>query len=159
MRIKRRSLYWLFVLTIGWLLCRPHLAHALPLDLNKGAEEPRSRFQSPEDLIELIPVLNQLPRSFVFGRGYTLKLSGQSLRINHFVKRRKEAPRRRDCFLGLSYVTPVAGFFTSRIDVPLFYAPTPSVAAWSVNNMGDYAATFSRGTQTQALRLAFNAKF
>jgi hypothetical protein len=146
-------------MTLGWLVCHPHVVHALPLDLNKHAE-PQSHYQSPEDLIDMIPVLNQLPRNFIWGRGYVMKVSGQTLRIDHRIAQATAATKRTDCTIGFSYVTPVAGFFTSRIDLPLFYSQTPNFSSLAFNSMGDYVTSFSRGvSDNRSLRFVVSAKF
>jgi len=147
------------MMTLGWLVSHPRLVHALPLDLLKSAE-PQSHYQSPEDLIDMIPVLNQLPRNFIWGRGYVMKVEGQTLRIDHRISQTGAATKRSDCTIGFSYVTPVAGFFTSRIDLPLFYSQTPSFSSLAFNSMGDYATSFSRGaTDARSLRFIVSAKF
>ena len=158
MKTRRRSWLWLLALTLGWLLSRPHLAHALVVDFNKDAVQP-SHYQSPEDLIDLIPLINELPRSFIWGRGYSMKIAGQSLQINHLNAPAKAVAHYRTCSIGFSYVTPVAGFMTSHIEVPLIYSPTPDFSSWSMNNVGDYIASFSRGHESPSLRLALSAKF
>jgi hypothetical protein len=160
MKGQRRALYWLLVLTTGWMLTKPHLAHAYTPDLNKAAEEPASHYKSPEDLIELVPVLNRLPRTFIWSGGYVMKLSGQTLRIAHRLTRANKPVKRGDCTMGFSYVTPVAGFLTSKIDFPLFYSDTPDFSSLSFNRMGDYVTSFSRGaSDSRSLRFVVSAKF
>jgi len=159
MRLQRRSLFWLMLMTLSWLLCKPHTAHAYAPDLNKAAEPQASKYKSPEDLIDLIPVVNHVPRTFLWGRGYVMRLSGQTLRIDHRLQSKNPTVHRGDCTLGFSYVTPVAGFFTTRIDMPLFYSNSINMSEMSFNRMGDYVTSFSRGADTPSLRLVFSAKF
>jgi|GEM_PF-2528694 len=158
-RTQRRAFYWLLVLTLGWLLSKPHSAHAQAYNLNTAAEEQPSHYKSPEDLIELIPVVNHLPRTYNWGRGYIVKLSGQSLRIDHRINQTHATVKRGDCTIGFSYVTPVAGFFTSRIDLPLFYSQKANFSEVSFNRMGDYVTYFSRGTDTQSIRFLISSRF
>jgi hypothetical protein len=108
----------------------------------------------------VIPFLGDIPRSFLIGDGFNMKISGTSLRIDHMGYRSKATVKNRDCMIGFSYVTPVAGFFTSRVDVPLFYSPNPDIEQWSMNTLGDYVAYFSKGTsEIKSFRLAISAKF
>lgn len=156
-RTERRAFLWLLIMTLGWLVSRPHSAHALPLDLHK---EPPSHYQSPEDIIDMIPLLNQIPRNFIWGRGYVMKVAGQTIRIDHRIAQIKGAPKRGDCTIGFTYVTPVAGFLTSRIDLPLFYSQTANFSALAFNSMGDYVTSFSRGAaNTRSLRLVVSTRF
>lgn len=158
MRAKRRAFIWLLFLTLGWLLAKPH-AHASLSSIPAGAEAP-SRYQSPEDLLDLIPFLGDLPKTFLIGDGFEMKLSGHSLRIDHMGTRSKSGAKKRDCMVGLSYVTPVAGFFTSRVDVPLLFSPSPELEQWSINSLGDYVAYFSKGvSDSSSVRLALSARF
>ena len=74
-------------------------------------------------MIDKIPFLGDIPRTFLMGDGYTMKLSGKELRIDHMGDHSNSKGNQRTCMVGLSYVTPVA-FFTTRIDLPLFHSPT-----------------------------------
>jgi hypothetical protein len=158
MKSRRRAFLWLLIMTLGWLLSRGH-ANAYALDVNQPPT-PASHYQRPEDLFDMIPILGKLPRTFLIGDGYKMKLSGDHLRIDHMGSQSKSTIPRRDCMIGISYVRPVAGFFTSRVELPLFYAPEPKMSEWSMNSLGDYVAFFSKGaSESSSVRLAFSAKF
>jgi hypothetical protein len=157
-RSKRRAFLWLLFMTLGWLLCR-HTAHAAQFD-TKAGQEPASRYQRPEDVLDLIPFLGDIPRTFLIGDGFNMKLSGTSLRIDHMGYRSKATVKNRDCMIGFSYMTPVAGFFTSRVDVPIFYSANLAMNEWAANSLGDYVAYFSKGaSENSSFRLAISAKF
>jgi hypothetical protein len=119
-----------------------------------------SKYQRPEDLLDLIPFLGDIPRTFIVGDGFKMKLSGQELRIDHMGYRSKSRAEKRLCHVGLSYTTVVAGFFTSRVDLPLLHSESLSLSSWKVSSMGDYVAYFSRGVAKQpTLRLVASARF
>jgi len=158
---QRRAFLWLLIMTLGWLLSRgvAQAARIPGLDLTQNRAE-TSKYQRPEDLLDMIPFLGEIPRTFLVGDGFDIKISGTQLRIDHMGRNSKATAKRRDCMIGLSYVTPVAGFFTSRVDIPLFYSPTPEIEQWSMNHLGDYVAYFSKGaSESKSFRLAISAKF
>lgn len=120
----------------------------------------QTRYATPDDLIDKVPFLGQIPRSFLWGDGYKMKLGVKELRIDHMADHSHSPADRRDCQIGLSYSTPVAGFFTSRIDLPLFSSATPALSDWTRNSIGDYVAYFSKGaSQSSSLRLVVSARF
>jgi hypothetical protein len=62
--------------------------------------------------------------------------------------------------VGLSYTAPVAGFFTSRLDIPLFHAETLAWEDWGRSSFGDYVAYFSKGAEDHSsLRIVLTARF
>jgi len=160
-KTQRRAFLWLLIMTLGWLLSRQEVQASTPLKINlKQPVEAASKYQRPEDLLSMIPFLGEIPHTFLIGDGFNMKISGTSLRIDHMGRGSKATVKNRDCMIGLSYVTPVAGFFTSRVDFPLFYSPTPEMSQWSMNTLGDYVAYFSKGAvDSKSFRLALSAKF
>src|SRR5687768_2338505 len=95
---------------IGWLcllgsLCAaPALARSPATDVKTTAPDRPS-----ENLLEMIPFFGDIPRNFLVGDGYRMKLSGQALRIDHMGYRARTPVQKRNCMIGLSYSTPVAG--------------------------------------------------
>ena len=157
---NRRAFLWLLFFTLGWLLCRREAHADSSLNLKTPPVPVANPYQRPEDLISLIPFLGEIPRSFLLGDGYQMKLSGTELRIDHMGLHSRAPQKKRDCMIGISYIRPVAGFFTSRIDLPLLFSPTPDVDQWSMNSLGDYVAYFSKGAEGgNILRLAISARF
>jgi hypothetical protein len=159
MKTKRSLLVWMYVIAAGWFLA---VAHAKGESPNYAAQvrAQETKFRTPDDVLDLVPLLGEIPRTFLFGDGYTMKLSADQLRIDHMGLRSKSKGAQRTCMIGLSYTTPVAGFFTSRIDVPLFNSPTVNFADWSVSSFGDYVVYLSRLPANRAsLRLAISARF
>jgi len=137
-------------------------AQASPLNLGAQAKagETPSKYQKPEDLLDMVPFLSDLPRNFIFGNGYKMKLGIDSMRIDHMGYRSSTRKDARDCMIGFSYTTPVAGFFTSRVDLPLIHSSTPRFEDWSMSSFGDYTAYFSRGaTEATSIRFVLSAKF
>lgn len=123
-----------------------------------AAEGQVSKYRRPEDLLDMIPFIADLPRSFIFGDGFKMKLSGQELRIDHMGTKSRNPAGQRHCMIGLSYTTPVA-FFTTRVDVPLFHASTLT-SHWAPSSMGDYVAFFSRTpTENASAKLVITARF
>jgi len=100
--------------------------------------------QTPDDLLDKIPFLGQIPRSFIVGDGYKMRLSGRELRIDHMGYRTHTPTSQRNCMFGLSYTTPVLGFFTYRVDLPLAHSDTLAAGDWSRSSLGDYVFYFSR---------------
>lgn len=137
-------------------------AEATPLNMGAQAKagETPSKYQKPEDLLDMIPFLSDIPRNLIFGNGYKMKLGVSSMRIDHMGYRSSTAKNARDCMIGFSYTTPVAGFFTSRVDLPLVHSATPSPKDWSMSSLGDYTAYFSRGAaEAPSVKFVITAKF
>jgi hypothetical protein len=158
MKSKRKALTWVYVIAAGYFLA---VAHARGESMNYTAQikAEESRYRSPEDLLDKIPFLGNIPRSFLFGDGYTMKLSGQSLRIDHMGRRSRSKGINRTCMVGLSYTTPVA-FFATRIDVPILHSPTLALNDWQKSSVGDYVVYMSRiPADHKTLTLAFTARF
>jgi len=149
---------WGFVIAAGWFLA---VAHAKGETMNYAVQVQAqdTQYKTPEDLISKIPFLGEIPRTFLMGDGYTMKLSGRQLRIDHMGNSSHTQGNQRTCMVGLSYTTPVA-FFTSRIDIPLFTSPTLALADWSRSSLGDYVVYMSRSpVDHAALTLALTARF
>src|SRR5688572_3375036 len=87
------------------------VAQSAPLPLKFGAEAKagETKYQRPEDLLDMIPFLSEIPRNFLFGNGYKVKLGVDNLRIDHMGSRSSTQKHARDCMVGFSYTTPVMG--------------------------------------------------
>ncbi len=159
MKKKARKLVtWGFVISAGWFLA---IAHAKGDTINYAAQiqEQETKYKTPEDLIDKIPFLGDIPRTFLMGDGYTMKLSGTQLRIDHMAEDSHSKGEKRTCMVGLSYITPVA-FFSTRIDIPIFNSPTLAFSDWSRSSLGDYVMYMSRTPVSHpALTLALTARF
>lgn len=136
-------------------------AQAEPMNYALQAKAEETKYRTPEDLLDKIPFLGEIPRTFLLGDGYKMKLSADSLRIDHMGTRsRSRTLNQRNCMIGISYTTPVAGFFTTRVDLPILNAETPKWSDWSVSSLGDYVVYMSRTpAESAAFRLSISAKF
>lgn len=147
-------------LVLGLLACAG-IAHADPsLNYANQVKQQESSVRSPEDLLDRIPFLGQIPRDFIMGDGFQMRLSGRELRIDHMAYRSHSPAKSRTCMLGFSYMTPVAGFFTSRIDLPIAHADTLALQDWSRSSLGDYVVFLSRqAVDHPSIKLLLTAKF
>jgi len=136
------------------------LGHGTPVQADDyNVKVPASPYQRPEDLLDRVPFLSAIPRTFLFGDGYQMKLSGRELRIDHMAEDSHVQASHRNCSFGLSYTTPTA-FFTSRVDIPFFSADTLAWDSWTRNSIGDYVVYLSKTpVDTATLRLVLSAKF
>ena len=156
--IKRGKLIvWGYLLAAGWLLA---VAHARGDSLSYTQTRlQQTRYQTPTDMIDMIPFLGEIPRAFLFGDGYTMKLSGDQLRVDHMGMGSQSKGVQRTCMIGLSYTTPVA-FFTTRVDLPIFHSPTLALSDWSRDSLGDYVLYLSRlPADHSSLTLSITARF
>lgn len=136
------------------------LSQAASLDYAAQVRDQQTKYRKPEDLLDLVPFLGQIPRSFLIGDGYRMNLSGMELRIDHMARHSRAPVQQRTCMMGFSYTTPVAGFFTSRIDLPLFNSSSLRPSDWSFSSVGDYVVYLSRTEVYQSsLRLMASARF
>src|SRR5689334_24745085 len=129
MKIKSRKLVtWAFVIAAGWFLA---VAHAKGETVNYASQvkSEDTQYRTPEDVLNKIPFLGEIPRTFLMGDGYSMKLSVEQLRIDHMGRNSRSKGEKRTCMVGLSYTTPVA-FFTTRIDLPIFHSPTLALSTW-----------------------------
>ena len=158
MKSKKKFIVWVYVIAAGWFLAVAH-ARGETMKYTEQLKAQESRYKSPEDLLDKIPFLGDIPRTFLFGDGYTMKLSGDHLRIDHMGRRSRSKGANRTCMVGVSYTTPVA-FFATRIDVPLLNAPTLALADWQVSSIGDYVVYMSRiPADHKTLTLSITARF
>jgi hypothetical protein len=119
-----------------------------------------TKYRNPEDMLDMIPFLGQIPRTFLIGDGFKMRLTTKELRIDHMGTRSHNPASGRNCMIGFSYTTPVAGFFTYRVDLPLLHAATPALEDWSRSSLGDYVVYLSKTPVDRAsLRLVLTAKF
>ena len=158
MRKGRRVLTWVYVIAAGWFLAVAH-ARGETVNYTSQLKAQETKYRTPEDLLDKIPFLGNIPRSFLLGDGYSMKLSVQELRIDHMGRHSRSKGENRTCMVGVSYTTPVA-FFTTRIDVPIFHSPTLALSDWQVSSLGDYVAYMSHVPVDHAsLSLAITARF
>ena len=141
--IKRRRLAtWGYVIAAGWFLAISR-AHGQTVNYAAQVKSQQTQYRTPEDVLDKIPFLGEIPRTFLMGDGYTMKLSVDQLRVDHMGRNSRTKGAKRTCMLGVSYTTPVA-FFTTRIDLPLFSSPTLALSDWQRNSLGDYVVYMSR---------------
>jgi hypothetical protein len=158
MKMRRRLIAWGYVIAAGWFLA---IAHARGASVNyaSAAKAEETKYRSPEDMIAMVPFLSSIPRTFLFGDGYTMKLSADHMRIDHMGRDSRSQGAQRTCMLGVSYTAPVA-FFTTRIDMPIFHSPTLALSDWSPSSLGDYVVYMSRLPATHSsLTLTLSARF
>lgn len=159
MKIKRRMLTWGYLIVVGWFLA---VAHAKGETINYTAQlkTEETKYKSPSDMLDMVPVLGKIPRAFSLGDGYSVKFSADQLRIDHLSRDSRVKPTPRTCTIGLSYSAPVGGSFSSRFDLPLFNAPTLAWSDWSRSSISDYAVCMSRTpVDHAALKIALSARF
>jgi hypothetical protein len=159
MKPTKRILLWSLGLATGWFLFMP--LHVSGADLSSEVKANATKYQTPEDFIlDAIPFLGEIPRTFLLGDGYKMKLTPQELRIDHMGYRSNSPAAKRNCLIGFSYTTPVAGFFTTRVDLPLFSSLSPKMSDWTRSSFGDYVVYMSKGAaERTSLRLVVSAKF
>jgi len=158
MKMRRKLVTWGFVIAAGWFLAVAH-AKAEQVKFDSPTKAADSNYKSPEDVIGMIPFLGDIPRSFLFGDGYTMKLSGTQMRIDHMGRDSRSNGAQRTCMFGVSYTTPVA-FFTTRVDIPIFHSPTLALSDWSRDSVGDYVIYMSRlPVNHSSLTLTLSARF
>ena len=155
---SRKLMTWGFLIAAGWFLAIAH-AKGETMNYTSQLKAQETKYQKPEDLLDKIPFLGEIPRTFLMGDGYTMKLSVNQLRIDHMGRNSRSKGEKRSCMVGLSYTTPVA-FFTTRVDVPIFHSPTLAWADWSRSSVGDYVVYMSRLPADHAsLTLSLSARF
>ncbi|MFA5975794.1 MAG: hypothetical protein WC859_06450 [Elusimicrobiota bacterium] len=158
--IKTAYIAWkVFFILSCWLLLATQ-ASADRYNYKATAPNSETKYQRPEDLLDKIPFVSDIPRTFIIGDGFKMNLSLDHLRIDHMGSRSRSPASKRTCLIGFSYTTPVAGFFTSRIDLPLFTAAEFRWSEWTTSTLGDYVAYFSKdAVEATSLRFVLSAKF
>ena len=157
MKTKRKYIAWVYVIAAGWFLAVAK-AHSETINYTAQLKAQETRYKTPEDLLSKVPFLGSLPRTFLVGDGYTMKLSADKLRIDHMGRKSRSKGENRTCMLGLRYTAPTA-FFTTRVDIPLMHSPTLG-EGWKTSAMGDYVLYMSRlPVQKATLQLALTARF
>jgi hypothetical protein len=143
----------------GWLSSVNVHADGMPNYATQVKQIQQSEVHSPDELLDRIPFLAQIPRTFIVGDGFKMRLTSRELRVDHMGYRSHMRADQRNCMFGISYVTPVAGFFTYRLDLPLAHADTPT-QDWSRSSLGDYVFYFSRTpVDHPTIKLLLSAKF
>jgi hypothetical protein len=118
-----------------------------------------TRYKTPEDMLNMIPIIGQIPRSFLWGDGYLVKLHGDELRIDHMGYRSHAKSKNKLCSVSLNYATPVA-FFGSRIELPLLEAGSLPLREWAVSSLGDYVVHLSKNApEHPSISLVATARF
>jgi hypothetical protein len=158
MKTKRRYIVWVYVIAAGWFLAVAH-ARGDVANYATQVKSQDSQYKTPEDVLDKIPFLGEIPRTFLMGDGYSMKLTVDQMRIDHMGNHSHTKGVNRTCMLGVSYTTPVA-FFTTRIDLPIFSSPTLALSDWQTNSLGDYVVYMSRLPVDHAtLMLSLTARF
>ena len=148
----------MYVIAAGWFLAVSH-AKGESLNYTAQVKARETQYRTPEDVLDKIPFFGNIPRTFLMGDGYTMKLSLDHLRIDHMGRHSHSKGVKRTCMVGLSYTPPVA-FFTTRIDLPIFNSPTMALSDWHASSPGDYVVYMSRLPADHAtLMLSLSARF
>jgi len=157
--IRNRALAtWAYVIAAMWFLAISH-AHGEVINYATQFQAQDTQYKTPDDVLDRIPFLGDIPRTFLMGDGYTMKLNVDELRLDHMGPHSQSKGVNRTCMFGVSYTTPVA-FFTTRIDLPLFSSPSLSFSDWQPNTLGDYVVYMSRLPVDHAtLMLLMTARF
>jgi hypothetical protein len=158
MRQSKRLIAWGYVIAAGWFLA---LSHARGETVNYAAQvaAQNTQYKTPEDLLNKVPFLGDIPRTYFWGDGYSMKLSETQLRVDHMGFHSRSSVNNRTCMVGLSYTTPVA-FFTTRVDIPILNSPTLALSDWQRSSPGDYVVYMSRLPVDHAtLMLSLSARF
>ena len=155
---KRTLLTWGYVIGAGWFVAVSH-AHGEVVNYAAEAKAEETQYKTPEDLLNKVPVLGDIPRVYSVGSEYTMKLSGLSLRVDHMAGGVRHSSQNRTCMFGLSFTAPTA-FFTTQVDIPLFSSPTLALSDWKANSLGDYELNMSKSQiDSSTLMLSFRARF
>jgi hypothetical protein len=159
MRIRRgKLLTWGYIIAAGWFLAVAH-ARGAAINYASDAKADTTMYRTPEDMIEMVPILNKLPRTLNLGQGYLVNLSSDHLLINHRTSESQKA-KAEPCSIGLSYSAPVAGSLSSQFNLPLFHATDLMASDWSRNPFGDYDVSMNRTTLDHpVLKIALSARF
>ena|SRR5438132_235627 len=155
---NRRLATWAYIIAAGWFMavCR---AHGDVINYATQVKAQDTQYKTPDDVLDRIPFLGEIPRTFLMGDGYTMKLNVDELRVDHMGMHSHSKGVNRTCMFGVSYTTPVA-FFTTRIDLPLVSSPNLSLSDWQPNTPGDYVVYMSRLPVDHAtLMLLLTARF
>ena len=155
---KGKLLTYGYIIAAGWFLAVTH-ARGASIDYSAAAKAEETAYKTPEDMLEMVPILKMFPRTITLGQGYLINLSSGQLRINHRTRESREA-KSNLCSIGLSYSAPVAGSLSSQISLPLFHASDLMASDWSRNSFGDYDVTMNRTTLDHpVLKIALTARF
>jgi hypothetical protein len=134
-------------------------ARAVSVNYNAQVQAEATKYHTPEDVMDMVPGLNQLPRTLRFGEGYTVKFSSDRLKIHHETRETRTG-KTESCRIGLSYSAPVGGSLSSEINLPLFHAPTLGTSDWSRSSFGDYDVSMTRtALDHSAFKVALTARF
>lgn len=147
----------LAVLSVAWLMSPAAAATQYAQQVRSEA----ATSDSPEDVVlKMFPFLNLIPRSFLIGDGYHVKLTQTEMRIDHMGYKSHAPMAKRTCMVGLTYMTPVA-FFSSRIDIPLFASDKlTDMSSWTASSFGDYVLFLSRNpVDHPVIQLTASARF
>ncbi|HVO32784.1 MAG TPA: hypothetical protein VMU17_02645 [Elusimicrobiota bacterium] len=154
--MKIRAGAWLLVAACSWMCSA---VNATPTTYASDVRNAETKYRTPEDVLNTVPVINSIPRSFLFGDGYHVHLNRAELEIDHMTLHTRAPVSGNQCMIGLSYMAPTA-FFSTRFDVPLFSAKTPAWSDWTMNSLGDYVLRLSRDSvDAPSIRLVATARF
>lgn len=135
-------------------------ASASALNYTAEIKSQETRYRTPEDLLSMVPLLGDIPRTFLIGDGYKMDLSIDEMRIDHMATNSRSPMKHRICNVSLSYALPVAGFFSSSFDFLLFNGDTFKPSDLSMSTLGDYVIHLSRQPlDGSTLKLVANARF
>jgi hypothetical protein len=130
-------------------------------DVYTGRAESRqiAPIRSAEDVVAELPVIARIPRSFVIGDGFKIKLTQSDLRIDHMATNSRAPVSRRQCMLSFHVASPVA-FFGSQMELPILNA-TSLKSRWNMSSLGDYVLMFSKDAPVESptFGLRLSARF
>jgi hypothetical protein len=153
--MKKMNLIGSLILALVAVVCSQAVADVyIPQDAKQA-----TRIQTAEDAVEKIPGISRIPRSFLIGDGFKLKLSGTELRIDHMATASRAPVSRRVCMVSLNFISPVA-FFGSSMELPLMTSGKVS-HGWNTSSLGDYVLHFSKDADVKSptLGLKITAHF
>ena len=159
MKIRKGKLAtWGYIIAAGWFLAVSHV-HGETVNYATDQKAEGSAYRTPEDMIDMLPGLKDVPKTFAFGQGYLVDFGGNQLHVNYRTHDSRKQ-KKQICTLGLSYTTPVAGFFSSQLNLPLIGASDLRSADWTHNQLGDYEVVMNKTVANHpVLKLAFSARF
>jgi hypothetical protein len=159
MKIRKSKLAtWGYIIAAGWFLA---VSHARGETVNYATDQKAeaTAYRTPQDMLDMVPGLKEIPKTITLGQGYLIDFGGNQLHVNYRTRESRKA-KKQICTLGLSYTTPVAGFFSSQLNLPLMGATDLMSSDWSRNSLGDYEVVMNRmAVSHPILKLAFSAHF
>lgn len=155
MKNVTRAVAWLTRLLLLAAIACP--LQAASMDVNGKPETPK--YRTPEDLLGMVPIVGDIPRSFIWGEGYKMHLGTDSLQIDHRGYNLHHSPKNCNCSVFLRYESPVA-FFGTRMELPLLEGGSTNLNGWALTPLGSYTMRFMKNAPDHpSVTLNFVAHF